>query len=161
MEEKSANNKALLTLAVKYLVGAAAITCESYAAFFACLHFGWSSGFFWVLGLLITLINAFVLKLRPFVDRSKYDGVSTERIVHSLGNFLVAALWLLVITSGSRILTGAAGIVSESTYETITRMPFVESYMHENDMLDSYYESVIRMNRSPEDVAWAQERLAD
>ena len=68
MEEKSANNKALLTLAVKYLVGAAAITCESYAVFFACLHFGWSSGFFWVLGLIITLINAFVLKLRPFVD---------------------------------------------------------------------------------------------
>lgn len=33
--------------------------------------------------------------------------------------------------------------------------------MHENDMLDSYYESVIRMDRSPEDVAWAQERLAD
>ena len=40
-------------------------------------------------------------------------------------------------------------------------MPFVESYMHENDMLDSYYESVIRMDRSPEDVARAQERLAD
>lgn len=107
------------------------------------------------------MINAFVLKLRPFVDRSKYDGVSTECIVHSLGNFLVSVLWLLVITSGSRILTVAAGIVSESTYETITRMPFVESYMHENDMLDSYYESVIRMDRSPEDVARAQERLAD
>lgn len=158
MEEKSANNKALLTLAVKYIVGAAAITCESYAAFFACLHFGWSSGFFWVLGLIITLINAFVLKLRPFVDRSKYDGVSTERIVHSLGNFLVSVLWLIVLIFGSKILSGT---ISSTTYEAITYAPFLESYMHENDMLDSYYESVVRMDRSPEDVAWAQERLAD
>lgn len=104
------------------------------------------------------MINAFVLKLRPFVDRSKYDGVSTERIVHSLGNFLVAALWLIVLIFGSKILSGT---ISSTTYEAITYAPFLESYMHENDMLDSYYESVIRMDRSPEDVSWAQERLAD
>lgn len=104
------------------------------------------------------MINAFVLKLRPFVDRSKYGGVSTERIVHSLGNFLVSVLWLIVLIFGSKILSG---MISSTTYEAITYAPFVESYMHENDMLDSYYESVIRMDRSPEDVAWAQERLAD
>lgn len=104
------------------------------------------------------MINSFVLKLRPFVDRSKYDGVSTERIVHSPGNFLVSVLWLIVLIFGSKVLSGT---ISSTTYEAITYAPFLESCMHENDMLDSYYESVIRMDRSPENVAWAQERLAD
>ena len=71
-------------------------------------------------------------------------------------------LVLLLIIPARRCGSILGGSVGYSEYGLVRHMPFVETYMHENGMLDGYYENVIDGSLStPDEIAWAQERLAD
>ena len=71
-------------------------------------------------------------------------------------------LVLLLIIPARRCCSILGGSVGYSEYGLVRHMPFVETYMHENGMLDGYYENVIDGSLStPDEIDWAEERLAD
>ena len=76
----------------------------------------------------------------------------------------VYVLLLAVIRAGNLLAFGITALKAGSRSEKLVliAMPVVETYMHENDMLDGYYEDAIDSPLStPEEIAWAEERLAD
>ena len=93
------------------------------------------------------------------------------RYIHAfiicLHNGLGAAVYVLllaVIRAGNLLAFGITALKAGGSSEkfVLIAMPVADTYMHENDMLDGYYEDVIVSPLStPEEIAWAEERLAD
>ena len=143
----------VLLLVLKCAGYVAAVLCESYIAFIICLHNGFGAA---VYGLLLAAI--WVGNLLAFGIQALKAGSRAEK-------FLLIAmpvvLVLLLIIPARRCVSILGGSVGYSEYGLVRHMPFVETYMHENGMLDGYYENVIDGSLStPDEVAWAQERLA-
>lgn len=155
MSEKA---KYVLQRVLKYVVAIIASLCEAYVMFILCIKFGfshaWSTAVWLLLWFLLWCANLYPL----FPRRCNKMGIA-ENILSFVGVFVIMSIWSLSMFFSFLI---ADGSIYRDEYEIISRMPFVEAYMHENDMLDGYYESVINGPFSTsEEVAWAEERLAD
>lgn len=144
---------------LRYTVIFLASPCEAYVLFLLCIRFGiqgyWSIAI-WVLA---EFANLYALGFFPFTDKSAEAFSKSKKILSFLVNIMIMGIWGVSMHFGISIADGG---IYQNEYRIISHMPFVEAYMHENDMLDGYYESVINGPFSTsEEVAWAEERLAD
>lgn len=156
MSEKA---KYVLQRVLKYVVAIIASLCEAYVLFLLCIRFGiqgYRSIAIWVLA---EFANLYALGFFPFTDKSAEAFSKSKKILSFLVNIIIMGIWGVSMHFGISIADGG---IYQNEYCIISHMPFVEAYMHENDMLDGYYESVINGPFSTsEEVAWAEERLAD